>query len=503
MAMRARRNWIIAGVAAVCLITGVALSHRVEPGIRVEKVTLAQDTPALRFMPTGAGPHPVALLAHGYAASKETLFRYGEALAAAGFICYSVDQPGHGASPRKFDFMEAVHTLEAVAREVGPVDVFAGWSMGGYTGGEAVRKGGMKLRLFIAIGAMPVLGDHAPPLLFLAGRFEETFTPALLKTRTDARLVISPWSDHVLEGFDPVLVNAAVEAACAAVHQTPPAPPTAWLWRPFGVILAMLAAGALASYLTDLLPRLARFRGLLIGGFVAAAFMLTIRGGWLEATPNLLSLGIAIPVAILLAIIVGRFRIPRWSFVALSLLIMVIAAFWFHASQSRPALIIMAANMVLMPALIAGIVIAWFASRHGCRLQGDIAMAIFLGCAPFQCWKPIRTAPPAPTPHTAIKLDAKLLDACIGEYEIVPDNVFDTGAKVTIRRKADHLVWQVFFDNEWQSALDLYPESETIFFFKKYGTQVTFIKDDKGEVMAIRRHKPGLPDSEGKKLKTE
>ena len=80
----ARRNWIIAGVAAVCLIAGAALSHRVEPGIRVDKVTLAQDTPALRFMPTGAGPHPAALLAHGYAASKETLFRYGEALAAAG-----------------------------------------------------------------------------------------------------------------------------------------------------------------------------------------------------------------------------------------------------------------------------------------------------------------------------------------------------------------------------------------------------------------------------------
>jgi hypothetical protein len=333
--------------------------------------------------------------------------------------------------------MEAVQTLEAVAREVGPVDVFAGWSMGGYTGGEAVRKGAMKPRLFISIGAMPVLGDRAPPLLFLAGRFEETFTPALLKTRTDARLVISPWSDHVLEGFDPVLVNAAVEAACAAVHRTPPPPPNAWLWRPFGVILAMLAAGALASYLSDLLSQLARFRGLLIGGFVAAAFMLTIRGGWLDAAPNLLSLGIAIPVAILLAIIVGRLRIPRWSFAVLSLLVMVIAAFWFHANQSRPALILMAANMVLMPALIAGLAIAWFASRHGSRLQGDIAMAIFLSCAPFQCWKPIRTAPPAATPHTAIKLDAKLLDACIGEYGIVPDNVFDTGAKVTIRRKGE------------------------------------------------------------------
>jgi alpha-beta hydrolase superfamily lysophospholipase len=145
------RNWIIAGVAAVCLVTGVALSHRIEPGIRVQKVTLTNDTPALEFIPAGPGPHPVALLAHGYAGSKETLFRYAEALTAAGFVCYSVDQPGHGASPRTFAVMDTIHTLEAVAREVGPVDVFAGWSMGGYTGGEAVREGRMRPGLFIAI----------------------------------------------------------------------------------------------------------------------------------------------------------------------------------------------------------------------------------------------------------------------------------------------------------------------------------------------------------------
>ena len=44
---------------------------------------------------------------------------------------------------------------------------------------------------------------------------------------------------------------------------------------------------------------------------------------------------------------------------------------------------------------------------------------------------------------------------------------------------------------------------ETLFFFKEYDSQVTFIKDDKGEVMAISHHKPGLPDSEGKKLKNQ
>jgi alpha-beta hydrolase superfamily lysophospholipase len=125
--MHTHRNWFIAGVAAVCLGVGIVLSHRIEPGIRVQKVMLAEETPALKSIPTGPEPHPVALLAHGYAGSKETIFRYGEALAAAGFICYDVDLPGNGASmQRQTYYTNAVHTLEAVAREVGPVDVFVG-----------------------------------------------------------------------------------------------------------------------------------------------------------------------------------------------------------------------------------------------------------------------------------------------------------------------------------------------------------------------------------------
>jgi hypothetical protein len=205
-------NWIIAGAAAVCLGVGIVLSHRIEPGVRVQKVTLAEETPALEFLPTGPGPHPVALLAHGSPASKETLFRYGEALAAAGFICYSVDLPGYGASPRTYTFMDAVHTLEAVAHEVGPVDVFLGDSMGGFWGGEAVREWVMRPGLFIALGSTPILGDHAPPLLLLAGRFEEAFPPALLKTRTDARLVISPWSDHMLAGSERKVGRGSIRA---------------------------------------------------------------------------------------------------------------------------------------------------------------------------------------------------------------------------------------------------------------------------------------------------
>jgi len=108
-----------------------------------------------------------------------------------------------------------------------------------------------------------------------------------------------------------------------------------------------------------------------------------------------------------------------------------------------------------------------------------------------------------PKPHDIIKLDAKLLDACIGEYEIAPDNLFVTVTKVTIWRNGDHLFWQAFGRNALRGALDLYPESETNFFLKINGAQVTFVKNDEGEVLAIIRHKAGLPDSEGKKLKNE
>src|ERR1044071_9848121 len=96
-----RNNRLIVAAAIICLAVGAALSHVIEPGVRIEKIMLATNTPALRIFPATPGPHPIALLAHGNGGSKETLFRYGEPLAAAGFDCYSVDQAGCGGSPQR------------------------------------------------------------------------------------------------------------------------------------------------------------------------------------------------------------------------------------------------------------------------------------------------------------------------------------------------------------------------------------------------------------------
>ncbi len=110
-------------------------------------------------------------------------------------------------------------------------------------------------------------------------------------------------------------------------------------------------------------------------------------------------------------------------------------------------------------------------------------------------------APEPVKPRVAIKLDPKLLDAIVGHYEIPPKAPFPTGAKVAIWREGDQLVCQIWSENAVRGAFDIYPESATNFFIKFNGAQLTFIKNDAGEVTAVIHHSPraGIPDIEGKK----
>jgi hypothetical protein len=111
-------------------------------------------------------------------------------------------------------------------------------------------------------------------------------------------------------------------------------------------------------------------------------------------------------------------------------------------------------------------------------------------------------APEPVKPRRAIKLDAKLLDAIVGHYDFPAKAPFPTGARVTIWREGDQLVGQVGGKNAIQNAFDIYPESETNFFIKFNGAQLTFIKNEDGQVMAGIHHssRAGVPDTEGEKI---
>ena len=112
-------------------------------------------------------------------------------------------------------------------------------------------------------------------------------------------------------------------------------------------------------------------------------------------------------------------------------------------------------------------------------------------------------APEPPKPPVVIKLDAKLCDACDGQYEFAPDDLFRNGIKLTIRRQGNRLVGRASDKNGGWGAFDVYPQSETNFFFTMtiVGVQLTLIKNDRGEVTSVIRHVAWLPDCAGKKLK--
>jgi hypothetical protein len=377
--------WIVAA-AIISLGAGAALSRVVEPGVRFEKVTLATNTPALRIFPVTPGPHPIALLAHGNGGSKEMLFRFGEALAAAGFDCYPVDQAGYGESPQscsrpnvRLDFQEAQQAL-------GAVDVFIGHSMGCGTGSWGVREAGFRPKLFIGVGRPSELGEHGTPVLLLSGLFDEFFRPADLRAVKNARVVISPWCEHILEVYDPVLVNAAVKAACDTVGKPVPAAPTAWLWRFIGLVLGVAGALVLMFRLPELHPRLARTRGYLVPAVLLIALGLTL-GPWLGVAPQLRRIPwqlVLLPVIWLALAGLGRLRLPRWCLAVftgiLALVCLAIARYLAYPQTENSFFIAYTlfcalglSTLLLLPSTLVGRI----ANRGGSRRDGDVAMAVF------------------------------------------------------------------------------------------------------------------------------
>jgi D-alanyl-D-alanine-carboxypeptidase/D-alanyl-D-alanine-endopeptidase len=83
--------------------------------------------------------------------------------------------------------------------------------------------------------------------------------------------------------------------------------------------------------------------------------------------------------------------------------------------------------------------------------------------------------------HMAIKLDPKIYDTYAGQYELVPGAVF------TVRRDGDRLLAQL----TGQPFFEVFPESKADFFYKVVDAQITFVKNDKGEVTSLILHQNG------------
>ena len=77
-----------------------------------------------------------------------------------------------------------------------------------------------------------------------------------------------------------------------------------------------------------------------------------------------------------------------------------------------------------------------------------------------------------PPERTAVKLDPRIYDAYVGQYELAP------GFVLSVAREGDALMTQA----TGQPKLELLPESEIGFFIKDISAVFVFMRDEKGEV---------------------
>ncbi len=95
-----------------------------------------------------------------------------------------------------------------------------------------------------------------------------------------------------------------------------------------------------------------------------------------------------------------------------------------------------------------------------------------------------------PKERKAIKLEAKVFDAYVGEYQLAPTFV------ITISREGD----QFFAQATGQGKFELFAETEADFFLTVIDAQITFVKDDKGQVTHLVLHQNKV-DHPAKKTK--
>jgi D-alanyl-D-alanine-carboxypeptidase/D-alanyl-D-alanine-endopeptidase len=95
-----------------------------------------------------------------------------------------------------------------------------------------------------------------------------------------------------------------------------------------------------------------------------------------------------------------------------------------------------------------------------------------------------------PKVRKAIKLDPKIFDAYVGEYQLAPNFI------LTFSREGD----KFFTQATGQGKFEIFAETEIDFFLEVVDAQVTFVKDDKGQVTQVTLRQNGA-NQPAKKIK--
>jgi hypothetical protein len=315
------RRGLLAVAGALLLIVGLLVVVRADDGLQRERVVV-DGVPVTALRPTGAGPFPGVVVAHGFSGSARLMDGIGIAFARAGWVAALPDLSGHGASTASLTDAPLADEVLAVAdwlEERDDVDDIGllGHSMGA---GAVTEAAATRPELPVVALSLPSAEQLASDLdaVFLVGsaepaRFGETARAA---AELGYETVTIDGAEHISILFRTQTLQTAVSWLDDAVGRR--SAPVAPDWRMAGVAAAYLGsallfwplsawvvrgradgrrgrgsrvpvwvgvpvAGLVAGGVLAVLPALADVVPLLVGGYLAAFFALSGAVTWLLA----------------------------------------------------------------------------------------------------------------------------------------------------------------------------------------------------------------------------
>lgn len=260
------RNRALLGGLALFVLAAALMRLSAAPGVRSEARWIAGPAPGDPPLPgrlwqPADEAKAVILLGHGVSCNQGVMAAAAKAYAGQGYAALAFDFWGHGRVRAPMDWRrnpEVVEAWLAWARAAYPglPVAYLGHSMGAGAGDGLLRAGTAAPDAFLSMGSLPARNDAAPTLI-ATGRFEELFTPAQARERAGdwAETLVSPWSNHALETWDPVLIQGMIDWTDRTLG-TPPAEDFSWArWHlaliatVIGSLGALLAAAGLAGLL--------------------------------------------------------------------------------------------------------------------------------------------------------------------------------------------------------------------------------------------------------------
>ncbi|HNR33896.1 MAG TPA: alpha/beta fold hydrolase [Candidatus Hydrogenedentes bacterium] len=247
-ANKGRRFVAAAGVYALALI---AMKIIFVAGIERRSVRIdgPGGKPCLGTAWIPPSPKAAIVIGHGVTANRGYMAVAANAFARNGYAVAAIDFWGHGRSRERFDWPSNGDQVKTWCRWVrthfeGLPLAYLGHSMGGAAGDAAFRDE-TPVEAFVSMGMLP---RNAPACrtLIAMGQFEELFSVSRARevAKDKADVLASPFSDHMLEPFDPLLIKGIMDWTGAALGLDTPG---SFPWFHGALLLMAVLAGCSAA----------------------------------------------------------------------------------------------------------------------------------------------------------------------------------------------------------------------------------------------------------------